>query len=194
MSKLWWERENQQDATIRCLLSTLSQHVSGIIMHIIRRIRPCVTACGVLRWFWWMWLVAVVGRCVVGCEQCWMWLVVVVGRCVVGCEQCWMWLVVVVGRCVPHPAEPTQHTACSNTQSLFSWRWAYWCPKHVETVLIINIWLLHLVVFLSLSLQNLVTMHGHRNLKLNQLDAQNLFHNKFYFMPLHVSSTCARNM
>ena len=28
----------------------------------------------------------------------------------------------------------------------------------------------------------------------NQLDAQNLFHNKFYFMPLHVSSTCVRNM
>jgi len=25
--------------------------------------RPCVTACGVLRWFCWMWLVAVVGRC-----------------------------------------------------------------------------------------------------------------------------------
>ena len=32
--------------------------------------RPCVTACGVLRWFCWMWLVAVVGRCVVRCEQC----------------------------------------------------------------------------------------------------------------------------
>jgi len=28
----------------------------------------------------------------------------------------------------------------------------------------------------------------------NQLDAQNLFHSKFYFMSLHVSSTCARNM
>ena len=28
---------------------------------------------------------------------------------------------------------------------------------------------------------------------INQLDAQNLFHNKFYFMPLHVSSTCAHN-
>ena len=28
--------------------------------------RPCVTACGVLCW---MWLVAVVGRCVVGCEH-----------------------------------------------------------------------------------------------------------------------------
>jgi len=25
----------------------------------------------------------------------------------------------------------------------------------------------------------------------NQLDAQNFFHNKFYFMPIHVSSTCA---
>ena len=28
---------------------------------------------------------------------------------------------------------------------------------------------------------------------LNQPDAQNLFHNKFYFMPLHVSSTCAHH-
>jgi len=27
----------------------------------------------------------------------------------------------------------------------------------------------------------------------NQLDAQTLFHNKFYFMPLHVSSTCAQH-
>ena len=27
----------------------------------------------------------------------------------------------------------------------------------------------------------------------NQLDAQNLFHNKFYFMPLHVPSTCAHH-
>jgi len=31
--------------------------------------RPCVTACGVLRWFFWVWLVAVVGRCVVGFEH-----------------------------------------------------------------------------------------------------------------------------
>ena len=27
----------------------------------------------------------------------------------------------------------------------------------------------------------------------NQHDAQNLFHNKFYFMPLHVSNTCAHH-
>jgi len=32
--------------------------------------RPCVTAYGVLLWFCWMWLVVVVGRCVVGCEHC----------------------------------------------------------------------------------------------------------------------------
>jgi len=24
----------------------------------------------------------------------------------------------------PHPAEPAQHTTCSNTRSLFPWRWA----------------------------------------------------------------------
>jgi len=28
---------------------------------------------------------------------------------------------------------------------------------------------------------------------INQLDAQNLFHNNFYFMPVHVSSTCAHH-
>ena len=28
----------------------------------------------------------------------------------------------------------------------------------------------------------------------NQLDAQNMFHNKFYFMPLHVSSTCSKHV
>jgi len=30
-------------------------------------------------------------------------------------------------------------------------------------------------------------------LSINQLDAQNLFHIKFYFMPVHVSSTCAHH-
>ena len=48
----------------------LSQHVSAIIMPIFKRTKTYVTACGVLRWFCWMWLVAVVGRCVVGCEHC----------------------------------------------------------------------------------------------------------------------------
>ena len=39
VSKLWSERENQQDATVRYLLSIFSQHVSGIIMPIFRRTR-----------------------------------------------------------------------------------------------------------------------------------------------------------
>src|SRR5215472_1813940 len=29
-----------------------------------------VTAFSVLFWFCWMWLVVVVGRCIIGCEQC----------------------------------------------------------------------------------------------------------------------------
>ena len=36
----------------------------------------------------------------------------------------------------------------------------------------------HLIIFISV---------------FNQLDAQNLFHNKFYFMPLHVSGTCVHH-
>jgi len=39
-----------------------------------------------------------------------------------------------------------------------------------------------------------LTVHLSIFISVFQLDAQNLFHNKFYFMPLHVSSTCARNM
>ena len=36
---MWSERENQQDATVRCLFLTISQHVSGIIIPIFRRTR-----------------------------------------------------------------------------------------------------------------------------------------------------------
>jgi len=54
----WRERTNKMQL-IRCLLSNfLSQHVSGIIMPIIRRTRPCPAACGDLPgcvgcgWLW----------------------------------------------------------------------------------------------------------------------------------------------
>ena len=44
-----WREGTNNMQLIRCLLSNfLPQHVSGIIMTIIRRIRPCLTACGVL--------------------------------------------------------------------------------------------------------------------------------------------------
>ena len=70
MSKVWRERKTNKMQQSDVYYQFLSQHVLGIIMSIFRRTRPCVTAYGVLRWFCWMWLVAVVGRCVVGCEQC----------------------------------------------------------------------------------------------------------------------------
>ena len=44
----------------------LSQHVSGIIMPVFRRTK---TVCYCIWLYCWMWLVAVVGRCVVGCEH-----------------------------------------------------------------------------------------------------------------------------
>ena len=58
MNIRWRERTNKMQL-IRCLLSNfLSQHVLGIIMPISRRIRPCLTACGVLLGYvgcGWQW-------------------------------------------------------------------------------------------------------------------------------------------
>jgi hypothetical protein len=63
------ERGNQQDATIRGLLSTSVSTCFGHHYVHLQEIKDRVNAYGVLLWFCWMWLVAVVGRCVVGCEQ-----------------------------------------------------------------------------------------------------------------------------
>jgi len=64
------KREDQQDATIRCLfLTSISTCFGHHYAHLQENKGP-VTAFSVLFWFCWMWLVAVVGRCVVGCEQC----------------------------------------------------------------------------------------------------------------------------
>ena len=64
------KRENQQDATIRCLLLTSISSCSGHHYDHLQEIKEPVTVFSVLFWFCWMWLVAVVGRCVVGCEHC----------------------------------------------------------------------------------------------------------------------------
>jgi len=111
--------ENQQDATVRCLLSIFSQYVSGIIMPIFTRTRPCVTARGVLCWFCWMWLVAVVGRCVVECEHCEGYTVLTVKVTVrtVTFTVDASYNAALHNRYQPHPAEPAQHTTCSNTRS-----------------------------------------------------------------------------
>ena len=111
------KREDQQDATIRCLLLTSVSTCFGHHYAHLKENKGPVTAFDVLFWFCWMLLVAVVERCVVGFELtsvstcfghhyvhlqenkgpftafcvlfwfCWMWLVAVVGRCLVGCEQ-----------------------------------------------------------------------------------------------------------
>ena len=64
------ERENQKDATIRCLLSTSVSTCFGHHYAHLQENKDRVTAYDVMRWFCWMWLVAVVGRCVVVCEHC----------------------------------------------------------------------------------------------------------------------------
>ena len=102
----YMKREDQQDATIRCLLLTsISTCFADLYAH-LQEIKGPVTAFGVLFWFCWMLLVAVVGRCVVGCEHC------------------------------SHPARQRPTTATNLIQQnqnntpntltgpLFSWRWA----------------------------------------------------------------------
>jgi len=64
------ERENQQDVTIRFYYQHCLNMFRASLCPSSGEQRQCVTACGVLRWFCWMWLVAVVGLCVVGCEHC----------------------------------------------------------------------------------------------------------------------------
>ena len=56
---VWRERENQQDATVRCLFLTISQHVSGIIMPVFRRTRRMllhVVCCAGSAGCGWLWL------------------------------------------------------------------------------------------------------------------------------------------
>ena len=78
------------------------------------------------------------------------------------------------------------------------------CPKNLEVdwrnklrLISASSWLL---------LHRHIKIHGQQNIKtqiltfwwpfisvINQLNALNLFHNKFYFIPLHVSNTCAHH-
>jgi len=57
----------------------------------------------------------------------------------------------------------------------------------------LSIFIVLLTVHLSISIV-LLTVHLSIFISVfNKLDAQNLFHNKFYFMPLYVSSICAHH-
>jgi len=63
------ERNNQQDATIRCLLLTSVSTCLGYHYAHLQENKEPVTAFGVLFWFRWMWLVAVVRRCLAVCDH-----------------------------------------------------------------------------------------------------------------------------
>jgi len=55
------KREDQQDATFRCLLLTFVSPCFGHHYAHFQENKGPVTAFGVLFWFCWMWLVAVCG-------------------------------------------------------------------------------------------------------------------------------------
>jgi len=118
-----------------------------------------VTACGVLRWFCWMWLVAVVGRCVVVCEHC------------EGYSRTVTFTVLAPNNAAPHnryrphPAEAAQHITCSNIR-LVLLKIDIMMPETCREI-VKNKLLTVASCWFSLSLHNLLTMHGHRNLKLN---------------------------
>ena len=63
------KREDQQDATTRCLLLTSVSTCFGHHYAHLQENKGPVTAFGVLFWLCWMWLVAVVGRCLAGCDH-----------------------------------------------------------------------------------------------------------------------------
>ena len=63
------KREDQHDATIRCLLLTPVSTCFGHHYAHLQEKKGPVIAFGVLFWFCWMWLVAVVGRSLEGCEH-----------------------------------------------------------------------------------------------------------------------------
>jgi hypothetical protein len=63
------KKEDQQDATIRCLLLTSVSTCFGHHYAHLQENKVPITAFGVLFWLCWMWLVVVVGRCLAGCDD-----------------------------------------------------------------------------------------------------------------------------
>jgi protein tyrosine phosphatase len=72
-----------------------------VSVHLLQENKGPVTASGVLFWFCWMWLVAVVGRCLAGCSRTETFIVFTYFK--TAPHNCYQ----------PHPAEP-EYTKCSN--------------------------------------------------------------------------------
>ena len=109
---LYMKRENQQNATIRCLLLTSTSTCFGHHYAHLHGNKEPVTAFGVLFWFCWMWLVAIVGRCLEGSDHC-------EGFCSTSRTETFTvltsWETAPHNRYQPHQTEPDQYTKCSNT-------------------------------------------------------------------------------
>jgi len=93
------KREDHQDATIRYVLLTSGSTCFGHHYAHFKENKGPVTAFGVFFWFCWMWFVAVVGRCLLGCEH-----IIMLTSCKTTPHN----------RYQPHPVEPEQHTKYSN--------------------------------------------------------------------------------
>jgi hypothetical protein len=142
----WRERTNKMQL-IRCVLSNfLSQHVSGIIMPIIRRIRPCPTASGVLP----------------GCVGCgWLWScgVALWAARTARSSQC--------NSTRPQPTTaytPRQNTACRRTRS-YSRVMGIMMPETCWDRKSDNKHRISCILLVP-SLNLMFTMHGHKILKL----------------------------
>jgi len=123
------ERENQQDATVRCLLST---SVSTCFVHHYAHLQENKG------------LVAIVGRCVVGCEHCEGF-----------CSNSNLHSAHILKRSAPQQLQTTS----SRTRPVHQMQWHCRCSPEdghnyarnmLRQKLIINFWLLHLAGFLSL--------------------------------------------
>ena len=67
--RIWREKTNKTQRLDVYYLTSVSTCFGHHYAHLQENKGP-VTAFGVLFWFCWLWLVAVVGRCLAGCEHC----------------------------------------------------------------------------------------------------------------------------
>ena len=88
-----------------------------------------------------------------------------------------------VSKLIRSEAEDKAYGQIYKTSALYI-NFMYFIKKYTKQISSQNAFVVFFNVLLTVHLSIFISIF-------NQLDAQNLFHNKFYFMPLHVSSTCA---
>ena len=156
VSKVWREK-NQQDVTIRCLLLTSISTCFGHHYAHLQEIKEPVTAFGVF-WFCWKWLVAVVGRCLEGCEH------YEVNNKHLIVTSCWVFSLHIL--LTMHGHRNLIYTKCSN-MALVLLKMGIMMPETCWETEVNNKNLIVASCWFS-SLHTLLTMHGHRNLKLKK--------------------------